>query len=200
MRFLNDMERLVQRPIKILRSDKYTDIYDVFKRTGYLVGPKGARCTKELKKNVRKAYELPGDVHIFGFTADEQDRIDRFDETQNIQAEFPLAEKGVLKEDCYWLLAHCTAVQLPAMYRLGYNNNNCIGCVKGQMGYWNKIRIDFPEYFWRMARIEREMDVAINKRYERGVRIRVFLDELDPEAGRYDPPENIECGVLCTTA
>lgn len=31
------------------------------------------------------------------------------------------------------------------MYDLGYANNNCIGCVKGGIGYWNKIRIDFPE-------------------------------------------------------
>ena len=30
---------------------------------------------------------------------------------------------------------------------MGYNNNNCIGCIKGGMGYWNKIRVDFPEVF-----------------------------------------------------
>ena len=40
------------------------------------------------------------------------------------------------------------------MYKLGYNNNNCIGCVKGGQAYWNKIRIDFPETFNKMAKLE----------------------------------------------
>ena len=31
------------------------------------------------------------------------------------------------------------------MYDLGYPNNNCIGCIKGGMGYWNRIRKDFPD-------------------------------------------------------
>jgi hypothetical protein len=66
------------------------------------------------------------------------------------------------------------------------------------MGYWNKIRVDFPEAFERMAKTERELNVAICKSYAGdGKRKRVFLDELDPEAGRYDPLPDIECGVLC---
>lgn len=84
------------------------------------------------------------------------------------------------------------------MYKLGYNNNNCIGCVKGQAGYWNKIRIDFPEAFDRMAKQERKMGVAINKSYAGdGKRKRIFLDELDPKAGRDVPLPDIECGAIC---
>ena len=87
------------------------------------------------------------------------------------------------------------------MYDLGYHNNNCIGCVSGGMGYWNKIRVDFPEAFERMAKLERKMDVAINKTYKvedgKKKRIRVFLDELDPKAGRNVPLPDIECGTLC---
>lgn len=48
-------------------------------------------------------------------------------------------------------------IKIPAMYKMGYNNNNCIGCVKGGMGYWNKIRKDFPEVFAQMAQIERDV-------------------------------------------
>ncbi len=48
-------------------------------------------------------------------------------------------------------------IELPAMYKLGYRNNNCIGCPKGGMGYWNKIRVDFPEVFERMAALQREL-------------------------------------------
>lgn len=58
------------------------------------------------------------------------------------------------------------------MYDLGYPNNNCVGCVKGGMGYWNKIRVDFPEVFERRARQEREIGHSCIKG--------VFLDELDP--------------------
>ena len=47
------------------------------------------------------------------------------------------------------------------------------------------------------ARIDRSMDVAINKRYEGRERIRVFLDELDPSAGRYESEPEVECGLFC---
>ena len=49
------------------------------------------------------------------------------------------------------------------MYKLGYNNNNCIGCVKGGIGYWNKIRVDFPAEFDRMAELERKIGHAVLK-------------------------------------
>jgi len=74
------------------------------------------------------------------------------------------------------------------MYDLGYPNNNCIGCVKGGMGYWNKIRIDFPDVFEQRAKEERLIGHSCIKG--------CFLDELDPNRGR-----NIEifpeCGIAC---
>jgi hypothetical protein len=158
----------------------------------------GARCTTELKKNVRKSYQKDGDIHIFGLTADEEERIDRFeDENPNIAMEWILQDAGITKSDCYRIIQQA-GIELPEMYKLGYNNNNCIGCVKGGMGYWNKIRVDFPEMFEKMAKQERKMNVAICKSYAGdGKRKRVFLDELDPNAGRDVPMPDIECGVLC---
>jgi len=41
------------------------------------------------------------------------------------------------------------------MYKLGYHNNNCIGCVKGGMGLLETSKVDFPEHFDRMAKLER---------------------------------------------
>src|ERR1017187_1825054 len=76
-RFFADVERWLGKKIKVL-SGKYADIYDVFDRTGWLIGPAGARCTTELKKNVRIAYQRVDDTHVFGFTSEEQGRIDRF--------------------------------------------------------------------------------------------------------------------------
>lgn len=200
-RFFADVEHWLDRKITVLHSEEYADIYDVFERTRWLVGPGGARCTSELKKNVRKAYQLPDDIHVFGFTSEEQKRVDRFHkQNPDLFAEFPLVEGCITKAECHKRIRQA-GIELPAMYLLGYKNNNCIGCVKGQSGYWNKIRRDFPETFARMAVVERQLDAAICK--TEGVtdgkrwRKRVFLDELPPNVGRYESEPDIECGVLC---
>jgi len=197
-RFFNDVQIWLNKDIKILKSKKYTDIYDVFDKTGWLIGPAGARCTAELKRNVRKEYQRDGDIHILGLTYDEQDRIALFeDNNPELNLEWILDENKLTKKDCYKVIQDA-GIELPTMYKLGYNNNNCIGCVKGGMGYFNKIRRDFPEAFDRMAKQERKMNVAICKSYAGdGKRKRVFLDELDPNAGRDVPMPDIECGVLC---
>tara|TARA_R110000765_G_scaffold194782_1_gene300343 strand:+ start:116 stop:916 length:801 start_codon:yes stop_codon:yes gene_type:complete len=200
-RFFVDVQKWMQRGIKILRSEEYTDIYDVFERTRWLVGVKGARCTTELKKNVRKAYQEVDDIHVFGFTKDEEHRVKQFhNENPDLLAEFPLIDQAVTKRECHERIRDA-GIELPAMYRLGYKNNNCIGCVKGQAGYWNKIRVDFPDAFDRMAKMERQLNAAICKKEGSidGVRWRkrVFLDELQPDQGRYEVEPDIECGVLC---
>lgn len=84
-------------------------------------------------------------------------------------------------------------IKQPAMYRMGYNNNNCIGCVKGGMGYWNKIRKDFPEVFAQMAKIERDVGATCLKDKDG----RIFLDELPTWRG--DPVEEIipDCSLIC---
>ena len=79
------------------------------------------------------------------------------------------------------------------MYRLGYNNNNCIGCVKGGMGYWNKIRVDFPDRFLRMAQTERLVNHAVNTDKNGPV----FLDELDPNRGNFKTDAPGDCGFTC---
>ena len=137
---------------------------------------------------------------MFGFTAGEEDRAQRFVENNiGIDARFPLIERGLTHADCEAMLV-AEGITLPAMYRLGYKNNNCIGCVKGGAGYWNKIRADFPEVFSRMAELERRLDVSILKRTVAGMRVRLFLDELPPGLGRYEAEPSIECGSGCEAA
>lgn len=206
-RFLADVERWIGKPVTILKSEKYTDIYDVFDKTGWLVGPAGARCTTELKKNVRKAYQRVDDLHVFGFTGEEQIRVDRFKkENPEIDYWMPLHELGWTKAHCHQSIA-AAGIEQPMMYKLGYKNNNCIGCVKGQKGYWNKIRRDFPYAFDRMAEQERKMGVAICSNEKRvkvdgkveRIKIPLFLDKLPPNAGRREKAQEMECGVLCTS-
>ena len=200
-RFFAEVRDWLGVPIKILRSTEYIDIYDVFARTRWLVGIGGARCTTEMKKVVRKNYQHVDDIHVFGFTADESHRVERFkQENPELFAEFPLIEARMTKADCHQMVRNA-GIELPVMYRMGYRNNNCLGCVKGGSGYWNKIRREFPEVFARMAKMERQLDAAICK--VEGVkdgkrwRKRVFLDELPTDAGRYEAEGDIECGVLC---
>jgi hypothetical protein len=80
------------------------------------------------------------------------------------------------------------------MYLLAYRNNNCIGCVKGGMGYWNKIRRDFPDVFARMAQLEQHIGATVLRSNGR----RLPLVDLDPKAGRYTDEPNIECSILCS--
>jgi hypothetical protein len=196
LRFMQDVEKWIGKEIKIIRSEKYADIYDVFDKTGWLIGPSGARCTTELKRVPRKKYQLPDDIHIFGFTFEEIDRIERFKENNFETAEFPLFENRITKRRCHEII-YSAGIEQPAMYKLGFNNNNCIGCVKGQGSYWIKIKKYFPEIFKKMAEQERKMEVAINKKYENGQRVKVFLDEMKDQDFENQLEFDIDCGVLC---
>lgn len=197
LRFISDCEKWFGKEVKFLRSRKYRDIYDVFDKTGWLVGPAGARCTTELKKLVRRKYQLGGDVHIFGYTADEIHRVKQLQVGEpDLTCSFPLIDNGITKQGCLEAL-YKAKIDIPMMYRLGYANNNCIGCVKGGAGYFNRVKRDFPDHFDRMAKQERKMGVAINKTYKDEKRIPVFLDELPLDMGRGEAEPDIECGVLC---
>jgi hypothetical protein len=204
-RFLAECENWFDQEIVILKNDKYhRSIYEVFEKTRYLVGAAGARCTVELKKNVRKAFELPNDRQVFGYTIDEQHRVDRFIDANNDVDIWPiLVEKGLTKSDCLAMLKNAD-IELPVMYKMGYRNNNCIGCVKGQAGYWNKIRVDFPEVFERMAQMEEKLGRTICKieKCTKGKRTlkRITLRELPPDQGNYKAEPNIECGIFCLMA
>lgn len=201
VRFMEDVAEWIGKPVKILRSSTYSDTWDVYEKTGYLVGPAGARCTTELKRNVRKRYADFDDVHVLGFTLDEQRRVARFNaENPELFTTFNLVDNCITKAACYRIIRDA-GIALPTMYVLGFDNNNCIGCVKGGMGYWNKIRVLFPGVFARMATLERKMDVAIlsESHYVRGKRerARVFLDELDPSRGVGEHEAPMDCGVMC---
>lgn len=191
-RFLSECEQWFGQEIVILGNDSYDrSIYKVFEKN-YMRTPKGSPCTRALKKQVRQRFEKTGDIQIFGYTAEEQDRLDRFiDANNDVNIRAPLIERGLTKNDCLAMLQNAK-IELPAMYKLGYHNNNCIGCVKGGKGYWNKIRDDFPETFDRMAKLERFKKQTVFKD--------CYLDELPKDAGNYPQEQSIECGIFCLMA
>lgn len=197
-RFLAECEVWLGHPITVLRSERYADTWAVWEGKRYIAGIAGAPCTLELKKAVREKFERPDtDLQVFGFDSNETPRRDRFQQNQpEIRMWCPLIESGTPKALCFHILQEA-GIALPAMYQLGYTNNNCIGCPKGNAGYWNKIRRDFPEVFNRMAKLERELGAKICQATIDGKRQRVHLDELPESAGRYSDEPPVSCGLLC---
>lgn len=198
-RFLRDCERWLGTQIVQLRDTKYgASAYEIFRRERYTKGKFGAPCSRALKKRVLEDWSLPGDVAILGYTVEEQERADRYLDANNVPAEFPLIEAGLWKADCLAIIERAGIV-LPRMYLLGYSNANCVGCVKGGEGYWNKIRVDFPDRFEEMCRIEDQLGPGAYIFRDRETGKRFPLRQLDPNAGRHDEPE-IECGFACLMA
>jgi hypothetical protein len=113
-------------PITVLRDEKYgASALEVFRRKRYLKGQRGAPCRKALKGDVLDAASLPSDIFALGYTAEEEDRVLEFQDANNgRQILCPLIEKGLSKADCLAMIERA-GIELPAMYRLGYNNNNC---------------------------------------------------------------------------
>jgi hypothetical protein len=192
MRFLRDCEKALGKKIEILQSP-YKSVSRVIQQFRYINGVAGATCTRILKKRVRQEWEHKHKreefTYIWGYDITEKHRAERlqeaFPEHKHI---FPLIDRGLTKEDCHGLCSSL-GIKRPAMYDMGYRNNNCIGCVKGGMGYWNKIRKDFPEVFAERAKLEREIGAScING---------IFLDELEPDRGRFEDEVMEECSMFC---
>lgn len=193
-RFLADCQKHLDVPIEILRDLKWGGCVDnVITSERYINGPSGAPCTKHLKKRVRQEWEREnledGTVYVFGYDVDEVARAERLVEnTIEAECEFPLIDNHISKKEAHGICERL-GIRRPAMYDLGYPNNNCIGCVKGGKGYWNHIRKDFPYVFRRRAKQEREIGHSCIKG--------VFLDELQPDDGRMNIEVFPECSFMC---
>ena len=194
MRFVKDCEFVLKKPVQILQSE-YKSVENVLKK-GFINSPYGAECTRTLKTKVREKWERTNKTYdityVWGYDCTEKDRairiIEKYDKYSHV---FPLMDKMLSKEDAHGILARI-GIARPVMYDLGYNNNNCVPCVKGGMGYWNKIRIDYPDKFNRFAKLERTIGAScING---------VYLDELAPSRGNIARDVPQECSILCHVA
>ncbi len=202
MRFVKDCETWFGQPITILQSEvkNVENAMRLFPGKGF---GRWAPCTQLLKTRVRKEWEQDHEqyniTYIWGMDATETERFERLPRAMPDQGHrCPLIEKGIGKKETHEIL-RASGIKRPAMYDLGYHNNNCVGCVKGGKGYWNKIRVDFPEVFEARAKLERliggsilKTDVPKGEKSEQ-----IYLDELDPDAGRHAGPICDDCGIMC---
>lgn len=193
LRFICDVEKIIKKKITILKSQEFDSVEEVIKKYKYVNSPYGAPCTGMLKKAVRKKwenehlnYQL---TYVWGMDMEEKKRAESIVKNfPEFKHEFPLIDRHLSKQDAH-ALAERIGIRRPIMYDMGYHNNNCIGCLKGGKGYWNKIRKDFPTVFQSRARLEREIGHScING---------TFLDELDPDAGRMEKEIMQDCGIMC---
>ena len=197
-RFIQDCEAHYGWAVKRLKSEKYSDTWDVWEKNKYLSGVAGAPCTRELKVKPRLAFQRPDDVHVFGYTADAGDvaRADAMREHYpEMTIEVPLIDRGVTKAACLAMLQK-TGIAEPITYALGFPNANCLLCVKATSPrYWSLGRKHFPEHFERMAILSRKMNVKLSRIDGE----RVFIDEIPDDYPTTDPIAP-ECDILCHLA
>ena len=197
-RFFADCEAWFGRKITRLKSEKYADTWDVWTKRKYLGGARGSPCTVELKVKPRLEFQRPTDIHVFGYTADSTDanRATRLrDNYPELTVVTPLIERGLLKEHCLDMVQRA-GIDLPPLYALGFQNNNCIPCVKASSpAYWALVRKEFPEKFERMAKISREADVKLCRLDD----VRAFIDEIPLDHPTTSPTQP-SCDFLCHLA
>jgi len=197
LRFKADIERLCGVPIECATNPRYEEgsAVQVWDDRKFMSSPKGAPCTTLLKKHARQHVEsvVKIDWHVFGFTADEQKRHDKFvlSERENVLPVLIWAKKT--KTDCVRYLEE-RGVTIPRVYRMGFPNANCIGCVKATSPtYWNLVRDQFPDVFAERAEQSRRLKCRLVRHNGK----RLFLDELPSDAKGRPLKSMPECGIFC---
>ena len=199
-RFEADVMRRLNRSVTLLKSEKYDSVPDVWRGERYMAGNEGAPCTREMKIEPRIAFQLPTDIHAFGYTADAKD-VDRFEALKanypELTVRAPLVDHGVTKAATL-AMVQGWGIELPRSYAMGFPNANCLqsGCVKATSpNYWSLYRLWFPDNFARTAAYAREIGARLTR--IRGER--VFIDEIPADWPITEPIAPM-CDFLCHLA
>lgn len=207
-RFLTDCEAWFGREITRISSEEYLSIDEVFEGVRFMSGHHGAPCTRIMKRVPRLAFQRPGDVHLFGYTADAADvkRAATFKaNSPDLIVRFPLIERGLTKQACFALLEKA-GIRRPRVYDMGYPNGNCPGCVKASSpDYWALVRLRHPEVFARRAdqcrRLGARLAIIGREIGEDGKpkNIRAFIDEIPADQPILNPIVP-SCDFMCHLA
>lgn len=161
-RFKKDCEKWYGSKIEMFKHPEFDSIQDVWRKYKSLSSATGAVCSSYLKNHAREIYCKGKNVecHIFGFEyhPKEINRAENWERNKGLKAYFPLIENRITKIKAIDIIKQA-GIEIPNVYSLGFNNNNCFktGCTQGGIGYWQKIKIDFPEKFEYMANMEHEL-------------------------------------------
>ena len=194
-RFLKDVEEWIGQEIEIAQT-KYTSIVEVFEERKFMSSPYGAPCTNEIKKKARKKWEDENEytATVLGFTAEEGKRAERFAVGEG-RLLYPVLVIENLTKGCCFSIIKKAGIELPRIYKQGYPNANCIGCVKASSPtYWNHVRKVHPDVFKERA----DQSDKIGAKLARYKGERIALSELPVDA--YGAPMkdmDYECGIFC---
>lgn len=216
-RFLLDCEKWYGIQIESISGlgDKFKSIKDVWYKYKSLNVANGAICSSTLKLNVRKKWETANkgkySAQVFGFDISEPKRAESMALNYSYAKPiFPLLMFGLSKENCIEILKK-ESIDIPRAYKLGFRNNNCLqsGCVQGGIGYWQKIKREFPKKFEEMANVEHELTdlkgkpVTMLKDQARNVQLFLKphkdypnLPDISMKKGR-EPKPLVECNGFC---
>lgn len=160
-RFKNDCQKWYSKEIETLKNDKYGAIEEVWRKYKSLNVAHGAICSTELKRSVREQFQKENSFshQAFGFDITEINRAKAMKKNYpEAKAIFPLINELLAKKDCIEIIQK-SKIEIPSTYKYGFINNNCFntGCVQGGVGYWQKMKVEFPAKFEKMASIEHEL-------------------------------------------
>lgn len=164
-RFLMDCEKWYGKDIETITGigDEYESIQDVWIKNKSLNVATGAICSYTLKRRVREKWQKDNhySYQVFGFEFDKKEFNRAASMKMNhgkANAIFPLLMMGYTKEDCIRIVQD-NGIEVPVMYKMGFRNNNCFntGCVQGGIGYWKKMKVEFPDKFDAMADMEHKL-------------------------------------------
>lgn len=197
-RFVKEIADFFGWSLETITCDKFSSHWEVLEKRRFINSAHGAPCTTVLKKQVREKFEKDNQiaVHVWGFTVEEKARLARLTTLKGANAA-PLIESGFTKQQAMDEFMRITggSIRPPILYAMGYPNANCLGCPKGGAGYWNKLRVDFPEVFERMASLEESIGATVLRKKVNEQWIRLPLRQLDPTSGRNKPIDIPDCSL-----
>ena len=164
-RFKNDCEKWYGKSIEVITEigNDYQSIQDVWEKHKSLNVATGAICSTQLKRKVREKWQEKNEFNyqVFGFEFDRKEFNRAIKLTKNhpkSKSIYPLLMMGYDKNDCLKIIQEA-GIKIPRVYQLGFRNNNCFktGCVQGGIGYWQKMKCDFPDKFEKMAKMEHKL-------------------------------------------
>lgn len=164
-RFKKDCEELYGIEIESITiiGDSFNSIEDIWYKHCSLNVATGAICSTVAKREVRELWQKSNKYsnQVFGFEFEKKE----FNRAMSMKLNhpkskpiFPLLMMGYDKNDCIKLMTEW-GIEVPRVYKLGFKNNNCFntGCVQGGIGYWQKMKKDFPEKYYAMAKREHDL-------------------------------------------
>jgi hypothetical protein len=168
-------------------------------------------CSARLKAARMQKFFQDGDIIIFGIGANEPNRAVRLvAEYQKVAVKtgkypklrFPLIENKMTRDklEAFWRDA---GIEIPEMYRLGFQHNNCSGgCVRAGKAQWRHLYRVMPDVYAERERVEREFNARFDGNYSfmPDLPLTKLREAIEMQMDLFDDAEEdapVECVGIC---